>query len=122
MTGTKAGAVIDVRHLHKVYGQVTAVDDVSFSVAKGEIFGYAAAAGLGVLSFYVGMFFAGLYLPRTELPAVVDRIGDWTPTGAAVDAIHQATQTGFPSAAHLLVLTGYALVSGAFAIRFFSWE
>lgn len=50
------------------------------------------------------------------------RIGDWTPTGAAVDAIQQALQTGFPSATHLLVLTGYALVSGALAIRFFRWE
>ena len=28
MTGAKTGAAIDVRHLHKTYGQVTAVDDV----------------------------------------------------------------------------------------------
>ena len=82
----------------------------------------AAAAGTGALAWYALMFFAGLFLPRQELPAVVQRISDWTPLGAAVDAIQQALQTGFPSASHLLVLAGYALVSGALAIRFFRWE
>lgn len=45
MTGEGAG--IDIRHLHKAYGQVTAVDDVSFSVAKGEIFGLLGPNGAG---------------------------------------------------------------------------
>ena len=31
--------VIDVRHLYKRYGDTVAVDDVSFSVQPGEIFG-----------------------------------------------------------------------------------
>jgi ABC-2 type transport system permease protein len=88
----------------------------------GTTRGYAAAGGIGALSYYAGMFFAGLFLPRTELPAVLNRIGDWTPTGAAVDAIAQALKTGFPSAPHLLVLTAYAIGSGALAIRFFRWE
>ena len=32
-------AVIEVRHLHKRYGANVAVDDVSFAVQQGEIFG-----------------------------------------------------------------------------------
>src|SRR5579863_2099719 len=32
-------AVIAVEHLHKAYGTTVAVDDVSFSVRAGEIFG-----------------------------------------------------------------------------------
>jgi DNA-binding NarL/FixJ family response regulator len=32
-------AVIDVQHLHKSYGDTVAVDDVSFTVQEGEIFG-----------------------------------------------------------------------------------
>lgn len=31
--------VIEVQHLHKSYGETVAVDDVSFDVQEGEIFG-----------------------------------------------------------------------------------
>ncbi|WP_327289456.1 ABC transporter ATP-binding protein [Streptomyces sp. NBC_01198] len=40
-------AVIDVRHLHKRYGDQVAVDDVSFSVEQGEIFGILGPNGAG---------------------------------------------------------------------------
>lgn len=39
--------VIDVQHLHKKYGQYTAVQDVSFSVKQGEIFGIIGPNGAG---------------------------------------------------------------------------
>lgn len=39
--------VIDVQHLHKTYGQYTAVQDVSFSVKQGEIFGIIGPNGAG---------------------------------------------------------------------------
>ena len=39
--------VIEVSNLHKHYGQVTAVDDVSFSVEPGEIFGILGPNGAG---------------------------------------------------------------------------
>ncbi len=32
-------AAVEIAHLRKAYGGVVAVDDVSFSVAEGEIFG-----------------------------------------------------------------------------------
>ena len=34
-------------HLHKTYGPTVAVDDVSFSVRKGEIFGVIGPNGAG---------------------------------------------------------------------------
>jgi ABC-2 type transport system ATP-binding protein len=40
-------AVIDVRQLHKSYGGTVAVDDVSFSVQEGEIFGILGPNGAG---------------------------------------------------------------------------
>ena len=40
-------AVIDVRSLVKRYGSITAVDDVSFSVHRGEIFGILGPNGAG---------------------------------------------------------------------------
>lgn len=39
--------VIEVERLHKQYGRVTAVDEVSFAVEKGEIFGILGPNGAG---------------------------------------------------------------------------
>ncbi len=41
------GAVITVDHLRKTYGRVVAVDDVSFDVEAGEIFGILGPNGAG---------------------------------------------------------------------------
>jgi ABC-2 type transport system ATP-binding protein len=40
-------AVIEVQHLHKTYGDTVAVDDVSFTVQQGEIFGILGPNGAG---------------------------------------------------------------------------
>jgi ABC-2 type transport system ATP-binding protein len=40
-------AVIEVRNLHKAYGDTMAVDDVSFTVQEGEIFGILGPNGAG---------------------------------------------------------------------------
>ncbi len=40
-------AIIDVRNLHKNYGGTVAVDDVSFTVRRGEIFGILGPNGAG---------------------------------------------------------------------------
>lgn len=39
--------VIDVQHLVKAFGSFRAVDDISFSVRRGEIFGFLGANGAG---------------------------------------------------------------------------
>jgi len=39
--------IVQVEHLRKVYGPVVAVDDVSFEVRKGEIFGMVGPNGAG---------------------------------------------------------------------------
>jgi len=44
---TSPGSAVEIAHLRKTYGPVTAVDDVSFSVAKGEIFGILGPNGAG---------------------------------------------------------------------------
>src|ERR1700749_1767878 len=40
-------AVIEVQNLHKTYGDTVAVDDVSFTVEQGEIFGILGPNGAG---------------------------------------------------------------------------
>ena len=39
--------VIQVENLHKTYGSVVAVDDISFEVQEGEIFGMVGPNGAG---------------------------------------------------------------------------
>ena len=46
-TETKDENVIEVSHLVKAFGDFHAVDDISFTVKKGEIFGFLGANGAG---------------------------------------------------------------------------
>jgi ABC-2 type transport system permease protein len=81
-----------------------------------------AASIVGRLAFFPLMFFAGLWLPQDLMPALLRDISDYTPLGAAVQAIQSSMLTGFPPIAPLLVLAGYAVVFGFLARRFFRWE
>jgi len=77
---------------------------------------------IGRLTLFPLLFFAGLWLPRALMPGVLQGISNYTPLGAAVQAIQDSMQTGFPPAAPLLVLAAYALVFAFMARRFFRWE
>ncbi|MET8539263.1 ABC transporter permease [Kitasatospora sp. NPDC004799] len=81
-----------------------------------------AATGAGSMLFFPLMFFAGLYVPRDAMPAAVNRIGDFTPLGASVQAFGDVAQGRPPGAAALLVLLGYTVVCGVAAARLFRWE
>jgi ABC-2 type transport system permease protein len=80
------------------------------------------ASVIGRLAFFPLMFFAGLWLPRALMPNLLVDISNYTPLGAAVQATQASILQGFPPAAPLLVLAGYALVFAFLAKRFFRWE
>jgi len=80
------------------------------------------ASVIGRLAFFPMMFFAGLWLPRALMPDVLLTISNYTPLGAAVEAIQDSMLQGFPPVAPLLVLAAYAVVFGFLARRFFRWE
>jgi ABC-2 type transport system ATP-binding protein len=60
--------VIEVQHLTKRYGRVTAVDDVSFKVERGEILGFLGPNGAGKTTT---MRVITGYMPATEGRALV---------------------------------------------------
>jgi len=81
-----------------------------------------AASVIGRLLFFPLIFFAGLWLPQALMPPVLRDISNYTPLGAAVEAIQHSVLQGFPPAAPLLVLAAYPVVFGFLARRFFRWE
>ncbi|MFE6745701.1 ABC transporter permease [Kitasatospora purpeofusca] len=81
-----------------------------------------AGNAVGALALFPMMFFSGLWLPREFAPAVLNRIGDLTPGGAAAQALQDSWDGRFPHAVALLTLAAYALLAGAAAARLFRWE
>ena len=60
--------MIEVQHITKRYGRVTAVDDVSFRVERGEILGFLGPNGAGKTTT---MRILTGYMPPTEGKATV---------------------------------------------------
>ena len=65
---TLESSVIEVQHVTKQYGRVTAVDDVSFRVERGEILGFLGPNGAGKTTT---MRILTGYMPATEGKAIV---------------------------------------------------
>jgi ABC-2 type transport system permease protein len=80
------------------------------------------ARGIGAVTFYPMMFFAGLWLPIPNMPATLQHISHATPLGAAVPALTSAAEGSWPTALQLLTLAGWAVALGLAAARFFRWE
>jgi ABC-2 type transport system permease protein len=81
-----------------------------------------AASGIGSILFFPMMFLAGLYFPREVMPEVLRRIGDFTPLGAGVQALQDATTGAWPQPLHLAVLAAFAIAASLTAARLFRWE
>jgi ABC-2 type transport system permease protein len=95
----------------------------AIGLAIAALAGSAAAAhAIGVALLLPLMFFAGLWLPRQEMTAWLQHVSDYSPLGAASQAVQVAIQGAFPGAAPLLTLAAYAAVFGFLAARYFRWE
>ncbi len=81
-----------------------------------------AANAVGAICFFPLIFFAGLWIPRAVMPAVLRDISDYTPLGAAVGALQRSSAGFWPHPQQLAVLAAYAVVFTALAIRYFRWE
>lgn len=81
-----------------------------------------SAQGIGSLLIFPVMFFAGLWVPRAAMPETLRRISDFTPLGAGVQALQDATGGAWPQPLHLAVMAAYVVVFGVVAARTFRWQ
>jgi ABC-2 type transport system permease protein len=81
-----------------------------------------AATGIGALLFYPFNFFAGLWVPRDAMPELLRRISDFTPLGAAVQALQDTLAGSWPRPLHLAVMATVAVAASLAAARWFRWE
>lgn len=80
----------------------------------------ATAFGLGL--FFPQLLLGGLMVPADQLPAILARIGEFTPVGALMHAIQDVWTGDGVAVLHLGVLVGWTLVAGAVAARRFRWD
>ncbi|GII52247.1 transport permease protein [Planotetraspora thailandica] len=78
--------------------------------------------GVGAAALFPLLFFAGMWLPRELMPDPLRRFSDFTPTGAFGQGLVDTLGGHAPSALHLGVMAGWALVAAAFAVRSFRWQ
>jgi ABC-2 type transport system permease protein len=85
--------------------------------------GHGPATAVGTVLFFPMMFFAGLWVPITQMPPLLQDISHYTPLGAGMQALfYDATLGHFPSAQPLLTLAAYAVVCAVISVRGFRWE
>jgi ABC-2 type transport system permease protein len=81
-----------------------------------------AATAAGMLLFFPSMFFAGVYVPREQLPSAIATVGGITPLGATLQGLRDTWIGDAPQLGHLAALIASAAVLGTIAARTFRWE
>ncbi|MFD3478378.1 ABC transporter permease [Streptomyces sp. NPDC058695] len=77
---------------------------------------------IGSVVFFPMMFCAGVWLPVQAMPDALAHIVEYTPFGAAAQALGQAASGDWPAWSHLGVLAVWTVLLSAGASRWFRWE
>ncbi|AWS47320.1 ABC transporter permease [Streptosporangium sp. 'caverna'] len=77
---------------------------------------------IGLAAFFPAMFTAGIYVPVQAMPDLLQRIVEFTPFGAAAQALNQAAAGDWPSWSHLGVTALWTVILISVAARWFRWE
>jgi ABC-2 type transport system permease protein len=80
------------------------------------------AAGFGSFLFFVMQFFAGLWIQRPNMPTWLRDVSDYTPSGAAVQALTDSSIGHWPRAFYFIVLAVWGAATSRLAVRMFTWE
>jgi ABC-2 type transport system permease protein len=95
-----------------------AVGTLVAAVAPDPRSGWAISAAF----FFPSLFFAGVWLPKEQMPHWLSRIGDFTPLGAFRESLENAFTGAGQDPLMLLTLAVTAVVAGTLAARVFRWE
>ena len=81
-----------------------------------------ASSALGTLVYFPMMFLAGVWTPGPTMPETVRRVADFTPLGAASQAMQDSWAGSSPRLLHLVVMVAITVLSGTAATRLFRWS
>jgi ABC-2 type transport system permease protein len=74
------------------------------------------------LVYFPMMFVAGVWTPGPVMPDAVRKVADFTPLGAASQAMSAAWAGDPVRWVHLVVMAGFTAGLGAIAVRSFRWS
>ncbi|MBE2319548.1 ABC transporter permease [Solirubrobacter sp. CPCC 204708] len=95
-----------------------AVGTLVSAVAPDAKIGYVYSA----MFFFPSLFFAGVWLPKEQMPDWLSTIGDFTPLGAFRESLENAFTGTSQDPLMLLTLAVTAVAAGTVAARVFRWE
>jgi len=81
-----------------------------------------AATGIGMTTYFVSLFLAGVWLPLPIMPEVVQRVAEWTPLGAGSQAMLAGWVGAELPTRELLVMAVWAVVLVPLAAKLFRWR
>jgi ABC-2 type transport system permease protein len=82
----------------------------------------SVAVGLGQLTFFPAMFFAGVWFPREAMSGLILTLSDASPMGAFVQALGDSWRGDTPRMQDLGVMAVWAVIAALIAKRSFRWE
>lgn len=82
----------------------------------------SSGQGLSMMLYFPLLFFAGVYIPLEVMPEGVRTVSNYTPSGAAVQALSDSWAGGAPDTTSLLVMGAYVVVAGGLAVWLFRWD
>jgi len=91
-------------------------------LVSGAAPGGRSAGALGAALFYPLVFLGGLFLPIQTMPATLRHVSHFSPVGAAVTAMQDASSGHWPHWLTLVTLLAWAVAAAGAAARFFRWE
>ncbi|MEU4672546.1 ABC transporter permease [Amycolatopsis sp. NPDC023774] len=81
-----------------------------------------AASGIGAAAFFPMLALGGVWVPKEQLPPVLQHVADVLPLGATINGLREAAAGNSPELLQLGSLVAIAVVCSAIAARTFRWE
>jgi ABC-2 type transport system permease protein len=81
-----------------------------------------SAGGIGYIVFFPMLALGGVWVPKEQLPDVLQKIADVLPLGGTLNALRATWAGAAPETLQLIALAVVAVICGTLAARFFRWE